>query len=235
MTTYEAFEHRLNELLDARRDPSDDPEIIRAAEQSPDCRRLLAAYQAMLRDVSVSQPTPVRAKWVETLVEAALIEAAREETAAPVVVEESRRARWSMAGAAAAAIAIAAGLLLVVTLSPRQEQVPVAQPNSEMVDDATDAQVATANTGTDEVDNPAIPDAGIELPAAGVESAVGDLVALATGMTIVGAVQSEGARPPLNVEWVDRMTSGMRPVTQSTTDFLDTMLEAFDVEQDGRS
>jgi hypothetical protein len=41
----EAFESRIQDLLDRRQLPSSDPELLRAAEGSPELRQLLGAYQ----------------------------------------------------------------------------------------------------------------------------------------------------------------------------------------------
>ncbi len=43
----EAFENRLQDLLDARRSPASDAELARAADEQPDLRPLLAAYELL--------------------------------------------------------------------------------------------------------------------------------------------------------------------------------------------
>ncbi|MDZ4783619.1 MAG: hypothetical protein SGJ19_25510 [Planctomycetia bacterium] len=43
----EAFENRLQDLLDARRSPASDVELVRAADEQPELRALLTAYELL--------------------------------------------------------------------------------------------------------------------------------------------------------------------------------------------
>src|SRR5262245_14060599 len=52
------FESRLQQLLDDRRSPSLDVELMRAAESDADLRQLLAAYELAVGTYSASPPIP---------------------------------------------------------------------------------------------------------------------------------------------------------------------------------
>lgn len=97
----EAFESRIQELLDRRQSPAGDPELLRAAEAAPELRRLLNAYQMF---GSLRRPRP--------LPPANLAERVLSEMRAKPARVERRTPAWL-----APFVAVAATLLIATTIS----------------------------------------------------------------------------------------------------------------------
>ncbi len=239
MTMYEAFESRLNELLDARRDPLDDPEIVAAAQQSPECRQLLDAYRRMLAGLDALADAEPRREHL-----AQVIEAVQQMEIEPLAqTATSSWQRWPLVGAMTAALVTAAAVVLMVILTTPTQQAPVAVKSRPEGQGAVPGPAATAQTSggkaAADAGHPGATTAEDGSPDSGtpedVQLAINDLLVLATGISMVGNISPRVAGVRTDVQWVDRMSRGMKPVAESTTDFFDTVLDAFAVEEDERS
>ena len=260
MAKFEAFEARLNELLDARRDPLGDGEIVRAAEQSSQCRKLLAAYRLMLEGTNQLSRPQAPADLSERVLAGVAVS-----VATPISGQPSVWRRWSRGSVIAVAMAISAAVLFMVLLIPPREPQPMVQRATPPAasptgvadnpggQESVSGQELTGGNESASGTHESIPEVAVvpnrsasesvasdsprseTPPSPEVQAAIGDLLALATGMVVVPGATDRSAGSSIHVEWIDRVGTGMKPVTESTTNFLDTLFEAFPAEDDRSS
>jgi hypothetical protein len=195
----EAFESRIQDLLDLRQSPSSDPELLRAAEASPELRQLLGAYQMF---GALRRPIPVPPSDLAERVVAAWREAP--------AARPRRTPSWL-----APFVAVAATLLVATTISLLAEHggEKVAEQPAQITVAATPEKEPTA-TDLNRLSQQA---------AANYRE-----LAATTGQSWNSALSiMQPVKPPRVVEqepvaesddrWLQGVPGGLRPLSNSTT------------------
>ena len=228
MNQCEMFEERLNEALDLRQSPCDNPGLREHANQCVECRQLFGAYLQMLDGVAkleIDAPAPGFAERIVARVEAA---------------RSTRRRRVRALGSLAAAAA-----LLVAAFLGFRSLGPDRGP------DSSPSQIAERSPSALQ----SSPDSPGKLTAP--QDAIAPLIALpevatrntAGGRSVEGDPQSDfsdqdllfsgilarGTSPDNSrsaADWVAAMNRGLKPLSDSTSGALYQLTDAFPFDDD---
>lgn len=209
----EAFEARLQELLDQRRSPWDDDELSRAAEAEPELRQLLSAYQ-MFGALRRPRPLPP-ADLAERVVSVWREAPARVERRAPA---------WL-----APFVAVAATLLIATTISLLAERngPPVTRPGT-----ANTASVA----GPKPANGPGLNRLSRQAAANYRELAATTGRSLDSALSVVRPpARAAGAddQPTNNDDrWLRGVPGGLRPLSNSTSGAVYSLMRVVPTEDD---
>lgn len=205
------FEDRLNDLLDERRDPAADSQLVEHARVCPACRAVQRSYDKLLAAVAAlgcPTPSPGLVDRIQRSLEQA------PQPAAPGAVGAGRSLAW---------FALAASILLLVALGIGRW--PVGRPTP-----VVPGPVAVAPQPVQPTESPA-PTSSPE-PSAVAQAAqqtgahLADVLLLIPGVTPPAAAPSAEGQTGSSGNWLNQMASGLAPLTRSTTEALDFLLEA---------
>lgn len=193
----EAFEARLQELLDRRRSPASDAELLRAAEADPELGRLLQAFE-LCSAIRIPRPQPsadLAARVVDACVGKSAVERRLPPWIAPVV-------------------AVAATLLVATTvslLSHRAGDAPMEAHSPTAAAVAENRQPADRD----------LPRLGRQAAANYRELAATTGQSLTTALSVVQpaarAERNESTTGRSEDDWLRRVPDGLRPLSSSTS------------------
>ncbi len=206
------FEFRLQELLDERRTPSSDGELLRAAEQDPELKQLLSAF-GLLGGIRSAAPA-VSADLTERVV--------TEWRAAPLTVRRTTSPAWL-----APLVAVAATLLIATSIA-------------FLAKDRPDGEMATTNRaapGPSIADAPTPPKAAPSLNYLTRQAADNyRKLAATTGESLTSALsvvqtgrQSDDAQSATSgsrEDWLRSVPSSLRPLSSSTSGAVFSLMRA---------
>lgn len=233
----DAFEMRIQELLDNRAPLASDPELVAAAHDSEELRSILASYAALFDGIK-QLPPPIPA---DALTQRVLAELAAGPTE-PAVLPMPGARRWRLGAAAAILLATGASLWIwnerdqmpqIAMSPPLNETVAapappvVAAPDEESVDAAAIETAPTAGPREQKV-----LEIGLQYAAIARQAmiALSDLAVLEPTLAATSPpAKSESAvsepSPTADASLVDRLGVGLTPLASSTAGAFDFLFE----------
>lgn len=201
----EAFESRVQEILDRRQSPSSDAELLRAAEDNPDLGRLLQAYDLF---GTLRRPRPAPS--------ADLPQRVLNDVCQTPSLPERRLPAWF-----APFVAVAATLLIATTISWQSNQ-----PTGAAVAPVVPKADATAQAKP--ADRPGLDRLSREAAANYRELAATTGRSLNSALSVMQApprTANASSKPaPSQDDWLRAVPGGLRPLSNSTSGAVSSLL-----------
>lgn len=232
----DAFEARIQDLLDRREPLASDPELMIAASESDDLRVLLASYVALFDGVK-QMPAPVPDAGLTMRIQAALAADAARPAVLPLVTDR----RWRLGAAAAILLATGVGLfawreradLPAVAIGPAAPEKLAAPIDRSAPDTAAAPTTSPAVGHRDGKTDQKVIELGMQYAAIARQAmtALSDLAVL--GPTLAVPPPQDSKMEPAasdspqetNASLVDRFGVGLTPLASSTAGAFDFLFE----------